>query len=583
MNNNKLNEGIQDILGNIGNNTGNIDIIRLPKKVKKTSVLEQLQKPINIPKSLADFEVQFAIQQSNTKHQSEEKQSIAFQRQAQRIGQSVKSQTPQVIQQQQAREDIETITGVVLPEEIDAVVLESEIVEAISNVPENLSISDIEINISKVETTTSKAGYYKTKTNIKKESIPQIINDIATYVKQHSKGIIIPRVVDLRVIGNTNKTQLKGNRYKLSANTVLFKTDPKKLQAKKYQRIMISIPENYNSTKNLLVYLQESRSKNVIEVVASEFLNDQAIIEFLGDRIAEFYYHGYEVVEKKITFRGVNNPLFETISAVLKTTNYIAKPYNDEENRIYAVDFRSKTDLNQWLTVQLIETEIQNIYDVIARNVVDSGWEFKIIAKPTTLNVLNKNIVTILDELFARDWTNELKIEDSYDKFIYEYSKLTHSKLKKAAIEINELGEGDNIEKVEIAKCLSKTDVKKLQTNDYDGEAIIGKTKNVDFFILTYLAYPIIGGDKRAGKDYITSQDYYQKYNVKDRREYSEREKTILKRQDAERNYNSRIYLFQLEYSVGGKKHVYRNKSFEDVMNNTGILTNKIKFPISLF
>jgi hypothetical protein len=47
--------------------------------------------------------------------------------------------------------------------------------------------------------------------------------------------------------------------------------------------------------------------------------------------------------------------------------------------------------------------------------------------------------------------------------------------------------------------------------------------------------------------------------NEKDRRNYQDRDATILKKQNVERNYNARPYVFQIEYSVNGKKHIYRN------------------------
>lgn len=97
------------------------------------------------------------------------------------------------------------------------------------------------------------------------------------------------------------------------------------------------------------------------------------------------------------------------------------------------------------------------------------------------------------------------------------------------------------------------------------------------------MAFQVIGGDVRKGRDYITTDSYYEKYDVKDRRNYQDRDATILKKQNVERNYNARPYVFQIEYSVNGKKHIYRNTNWEELLNETGILSNEIKFPPSKF
>ena len=161
--------------------------------------------------------------------------------------------------------------------------------------------------------------------------------------------------------------------------------------------------------------------------------------------------------------------------------------------------------------------------------------------------------------------------------------KLTHMKLKKAVILIHDKIEETPEIGVEIKKILSKKDLVAMLKKDYDSEAIIGKTNFLDYFILSFYAHQIIGGDPRYGKDYITTEDYYDKYNVKDRREYEEREKTILKKQGVERKYNARIYVFQLEYSVGKKVYIYRAKEFLEIETLTGFLTEEIKFPVTPF
>ena len=41
--------------------------------------------------------------------------------------------------------------------------------------------------------------------------------------------------------------------------------------------------------------------------------------------------------------------------------------------------------------------------------------------------------------------------------------------------------------------------------------------------------------------------------------------------------------MFQLEYLSGGKKHIYRNTNWDELINATGLLTNNVKFPVTKF
>lgn len=443
---------------------------------------------------------------------------------------------------------------------------------ALENIPDGVAVDIDDIEIIPSKTRKDKTGYFKTKVNIKKSNIPPVINTIASYVKQHTKGLISPRVCDLRVIGNTNKTQLRNSSLKLSVNTIVFKPDHTKLKVNKGTRFMISIPEDYESTGNLLVYIQESRAKTILELTAKDFPNQDVFNEFLGDRIAEYYYHGYDVTLKKLQLRGADNLLMPVISMVLNTQDYKAKPYCDDNNHLYAVDFISKGAENQWLTIQIIESEQFGKYDLKATSKL--GVEFNIKSEPVTLQWLSNNTVELLNKLYARDWSKELEAE-GLDASMLNMNKLKHLKLREAYYTMVGLIESEPNLGLEILGTLSRRDMLKLKKTDYDAEAIIGKT-NFCEFVLTYLAYPIIGGDKRKGREYITRQQYYNKYSVNDRRNYQQREKTILKKEGNERNYNARIYLFQLEFRTdkNQKYTVYRSKKFEDVVSITKFLTN---------
>lgn len=519
--------------------------------------------------------------------EAEQKGQVVTVQQKQQLAQQL-SQT--ITSEQITPDDYEVVKEVIEEENnvsldnVDTVKLVEGVGAAIEAIPdaEPIKIEDLEITVAKSKK--DKTGYFKTKVNIKKDSIPEDINKIASYIKQHSNGIIKPRVCDLRVIGNTNKTQLRNSELKLSVNTVVFKPDHTKLKVNKGTRFMISIPEDYSATGNLLVYLQESRAKTIMELTAKDFPNKDVFIEFIGDRIAEYYYHGYDVTLKKLQLRSADNVLMPVISNVLNTRDYKAKPMVNKDNHLYGVEFVSNGSDNQWLSVFVEETKELGKYTVYGFNnlTIDKYYPKQ---KDFTLQWLMDNLVILLNQFYSKDWSNEKKAGD-FEEIYYMHYKLTHKKLWDAMTVIRKMSEPSDDEDtnpddynpngIQILETASKKDMKRLQKNDYDAEAIIGKTNYLDSFILTYLAYPIIGGDRRKGRQYITRDQYYDKYSVSDRRNYQQREKTILKKEGIERNYNARIYCFQLEYKIKGNNEpqVYRSKSFKDVMDVTRFLTN---------
>lgn len=482
---------------------------------------------------------------------------------------------------EEVKQNLEELTNQVLPDDVNYVELEEQIQDAIENIPGINDENYLDDLVIKSTSQKDKSGYFKTVVGIKGD-FPQQILKIAGYVKKNTKGLISPRKCDLRVIGNTNKTQLRNSQLKLSSQTIVFKPDFTKLKVNKGTRIMISIPEDNTSTGNLLVYIQESRAKKCLLLTPKDFPSIEHFNEFIGDRITEYYFSGYDVVIKKLEIRGVNNPLMEIINLVVRTREYKAKPYTDEDSHLYAIDFISLGTENQWLRMQVIEGDIPGTYNIIAKNNVIADWEYSIMSKPLTITDLTKNILSILNKCYAKDWTKELAIDNEDDKIYYNLDKLTHSRLKKAYMFINNMKDENPELGIVLATSLSKKDLSKSLSLDYDAEAFIGKTVATKF-VLSYLAVQVIGGDKRHGKDYITTQEYYEKYNVKDKRDYQDRQKTILKKEGNDRNYNSRIYMFQLEYFINDVKVIYKNTNWDQLLEDTGFLTESPKVATSKY
>lgn len=496
-------------------------------------------------------------------------------------------------------------------DKIDTVTVVNEIQEAVEELPDadNVDLDDISIVVS--DTKKTKAGYYKTKVSIKTNNIPNIINNIATYIKQQSQGIISPRVCDLRVIGNTNKTQLRSAKYKLTSRTVVFKPNPSRLKVNKGTRFMISVPENFSdSNPTLLVYLQESRAKTILEINGSDFASEKHFTEWLGDMIANYYYHGYDTTIKKLQFRQTENPLFNLVSNVLrKSSEYRAKLVTekdrDEEGNIFdsniiGVDFQTTTGDNQWLIVSLRETQ-PGIYELFGSNKLDPTAKYSNIVGGVSntghqtadrpLKYYEQNMISILDKLFARDWTAELRAtwgEESFESdlaFQKNYVKLKHRKLREAYLLLHHIVTQDWSEKDQpidneanlvINGTLSKNEFKHAikQSDDYDAEAILGKTDYVQFALI-YFAKEMVGGDNRHGSKYITTDQYYDKYSVRTRADYALRSKVSKDLEGNERNYNARKYVFQLKYRdlKTGKEGEVFAKTFKEIMDLTEFLT----------
>lgn len=498
--------------------------------------------------------------------------------------QDISELTPvQKVENEELIQQLNVTNSEEIPTDVNILEIKDQVEDAMNDVPmtDDLSMDSFDIKVSEKK---DKSGYRKTKVSLKKEGIPDIVNVISSYVKKQTNGLIAPRIMDFRVIGNTNKTQLRGSTLKLSPISIVFKPDSTKFKVNKGTRIAISVPENFKSTGNLLIYMQESRAKTIFEINRSEFESQEYFNEFIGDGIAQFYVNGFEVSKNRFILRKANNPLMEIVLMVTKTSDYKVKPYVDTETeQIYSFDIISKHEKNQWLMVNVIDGDLPGTYKITLQNRVDSGWSAEVTAKvPITIEYLRKNLINILNQNYNKDWGIEEK-ED--ERIFYMLHKLTYHKLKNALIDMSEMvdkAKEDEIENnipdligLKLGDTLSQKDTAKEIDAGYGAEAIVGKTNFVDYFILTYLAQQIIGGDKRKGKDYITTQDYYEKYAVKDHRDYQEREKTILKKEGNQRNYNSRPYMFQLEYSIKGKKCIYRSFDWEDVKETTKFLTDK--------
>ena len=543
---------------------------------------------IIIPQSIEQLKYQQKIQSIEISNKVQENRALLQLRRKKKESKNLEKalETPEVKQQkiqekflinQQLHQQFTEVTGEVLSPSIDLAEIKEQVEEALNDIPDAKEINLTDLDIKEISVKKDKTGYTKTLVSIKKSSFPAEMGRLATMVKKASNGVIRHRIMDMRTIGNTNKTQLRGESIKLTATSINFKPDSTALKVNKGTRFIISIPEDYDTTKNLIIYIQESRSKLITILEGNKFKNIDDIFEFLSGLISKYYTFGFDVTKKELLYKDANSPLLGVVKNVLASGEYKAKSKVDETGRVTSIIIVSKKVKNQWMGVSVREGKLTGTYLVHCISKVDEDWRFAINSKngdPITISDLNgTKFINILNHLYDKDDWN---IENEENRDVYLLNKLTYKKITEAFMIIYDEQDKHPDYDIIVKETLSQIDTAKSIADSYNAEGIIGKTKFLDFYILTFLAVQIIGGDKRHGKDYITTDEYHQKYSVSDRRAYEERS-NILKKQKTDRNYNSRPFMFQLEYSINGKAHKYTNKDFSEILKNTGFLTDNPK------
>lgn len=462
-----------------------------------------------------------------------------------------------------------------IPDDINSL----EVIEEINNIIEDIpNTDDISLTDFEIINTKSKKGYTKTIVGFKKDT-PKEISEIATYARKVSGNLIKPRTMNILNIQNINKTQLKDSSIKLPMKSYTFKPDHTKLKVSKFNRFIISIQDDFESTNELYIYLQESRTKFVTKTKCD--------IEFIGKLIYSFYLEGIEVTKRKLQFKDTQNPLLRLVPDLVKSKQFKVKPFKiDEENQtVKALKIKYLEPINEWMSIIIKENNnITGLYDVFA--IYDENWKIKInegfkkSKAPLDITYLHSDdfiekLVKFYNNDIKKFKTAGLDIDDNDIKYSMLLNNLKHRNLRKVFIEMLNHIEDDNKNNLEIIKTYSQLGTKKLleleKQDDYNAEIIIGKSDNIEYFILSYYAMLIKGGDSRAGRDYITTPEYYQKYNVKDTRKYQERSRTILTKEDKERNYNARKYMFKIECKINGKEKELIAPTFDEINNKLNI------------
>jgi hypothetical protein len=604
---NNLNEAVIDTTKFTGNGGGDLNI-RLAKKGAGKSLLDDIEDedagafaPLlpndivdtkTIAQRLAEKNEQLAAQtvkdtnraaelkalmqlrqkkRPEIRHQKTEKQDLN----AQLLDRTDAEEMQLQLQNRQLIQDYTEATGNRLPEDTEMVETVEQIEEALDEIPtgdKEVTLADFDIVPTPIRK--DKTGYTKTLVTIKKGSVPQEMSALATEVKKLSKGVIRHRIMDMRTIANTNKTQLRGSDLKLGLVSINFKPDGES-RVNKGTRFIVSVPEDFQSSRDVVVYIQESRDKTILVLKGNTFSNWPTMQEFLAEAIANYYQYGFASTKTMLKSNGISNPLLAVVKSVSSSGRYTVEPKTDAEGRIEQLTIESKGTDNQWLRVVVLEGQLAATYKVKCRSEIDTNWSVDINnpkGHPLTILDLNGDkFIGILDKLYAKqDWG----MDSGGSREYYMLAKLTYRALRDAFVrmwtivdepETNAIG-------LVIGGTLSQKDTAKDIPGSYAAEGIIGKTSHFDYFILTYLAVQELGGDKRNPQEYITTDEYHEKYNIANRGRYQDRPATILKKEGEKRNYHARVYKFQLEYEIAGSKHKLVNSSLDAILEESGLL-----------
>lgn len=460
------------------------------------------------------------------------------------------------ISNEEEKEEInETVKEVVetdIPDEVDitktAEVLVDKVLPEIPDGDTIKSIEDVQITVGK-----DKSGYTKAKVTVK-GSVR--LSQLATDIKDLSGGDVIHRAMDLRNIANTNKNALKSSEYKLYSKSYNFKS---KTSTKKYNRICLSLIDD--DPNNVILFFQSGADKAVYKLK----FDDKLIVEI----ISNYYKQGFTATKFKIDNLENPVPYVQLAEKIARTGLYKIKLLPD------GIAIIGKGNKYYWLMVGIKYLPETDSYKVFAKSLIERDWKGVSLIEGTVelKRLMSDNFLVMLDDWFNYfDWNKHYDTEAYKDdnKYFLMYKKLKYTNLKKAFDRILGLKDEQDLsdEQLDILGTISREEIDDRINGEYAAEAIVGTSETYEKWLLIYSAVQVIGGDKRSGRDFITTDEYYQKQGVSDKSQYQNRKRTILSRQGKERNYNSRPYMFTLHlYKQNGKKEQYSSKNFEDLVN----------------
>lgn len=566
------------------------------------------------------------------KSKSQSKKSAETRRKNKKVDEAIQKLPDEefVEKAQEIAQEYETGYGIEVPKEADIVDAEQVIAEAeqvIDVNPEDLVLEPIKKK--------SRAGYFKCKVNVGANVMPARVHKLSSYLKSSTKGGIVPRITDLRVIVHTNETQLRNSKVKLTAKSITYKPKQSFISTKKGTRVIISIPEQDNG--EYIMYLSDGRRHVAWQIPKMNGVSEESYNQWIAARIADFFVKGIEVVALKVQLRKDPDPLMPLIDSILVSGDYKAIPQiarYGESIKIDAVRFFKPGSRNSGVAVDVTRDGIDK-YSVTAygeglgedenffnlnlgidgNKLKNTGSTFTFVVY--TIGQLEEHLKKAMDVFFDADISkiagfDDESLKENPERILRKYknmgSKLTFKPLKIAYTEIlktveDELENGalvelsidDVLDKKQVAEIARKavktgSNIKSKMNGELIGEAIKGHTDYLTFTLIYCLTF-MSEKDKRRSSSFITSEKYY--YNkemqskskgraehytdVKDHRPAPERERSLAGR-GQDRNYHGGDYLFHLTYTLKGKQCKITAKTFKEINDKTKFLTQNPQF-----
>lgn len=444
-----------------------------------------------------------------------------------------------VTQNIQEIERLQSQNNIVISQDIDVIKLQVEVNDAIDNMAK---LSDIDSAEDLEVSFTNSGGTPQLKFSVKRQQIPSDFLLISKMVRKFNDAIK-HRVLDVRTISAVNGNYgIKDKKERLSACSLSYRPDGTTLN--KGTRVIISKSEDYDSSKNIVFFIQESRSKWIGTIDSKKFATREDYLIFIANAICDFYSLGFDITQERLMIEKKSlSGLSRVAEVIMKNGGFKCKLKKDED-LVSMIEIITSGSKNQWLHVYIYPGKYKDTYEINLYSKADTSWQSNTnLGDTLTINWLLDNINEHLKNWFAKNWDADINLQLNKDKYMAD--KFDRVKMRLAFQKIIEIRNSNDYIGIELTKALSTIETREIMPGDYGAETIIGKTNYVDYFVLTHLGY-LIAGSHSKGVSIKTGLPV-----------------------------NNRKYLFQIEYSINGKKCIYRSIEFEDVLKDTGFLTDK--------
>lgn len=332
----------------------------------------------------------------------------------------------------------------------------------------------------------------------------------------------------------TIKTNESSKIAQLSQFTVSFKGEG----SSKNTRVLISIAsqEDFAATGDVIFFAQESRDRFMVRIARKNFSTQNDFNLFIANSIIDFFQVGIKITENRLMMEKTGNTGLAVIAEIINKTRRYNVEITRYKERVNSLKITTKGRDNQWLYISITESELLSTYNIDLYNKADASWskQFKRKQGAITIDWMVKNITTLLDKWFATNYNADTKEKENHD--LYILSKFNYVKMYDAVASI--LLQRDDYPQygIFIKDALSKNDSRVEVPQAYKAEIVVGKTNQVEFFILAF-------------------QGVYFPH------------------------LRNRIFVFDVEYKINGSNEVQKAvfTTFDELREATGLFDGNVK------